>query len=252
LTLAKNPAEAIPLASITRYDPAVSRTARTRALLMSIALLLIGAAFAWSLLPSRQWAQELGAWVHGLGAYGPIAFFLLVIVGVTALVPASALTFAAGLTFGFAAFPLVLVAATIGAACAFLIARHIATDKVKHLVENLPRSKAIYKAVSDGGWKMVFLLRLSPIMPFCVLNYVLGATQLRFWPFLTASFVGIIPAVALYAYLGALGNAVIAGKAIGMVRWLLLLLGLAATLVVVFHVVRKARAELEKPAPDPP
>jgi uncharacterized membrane protein YdjX (TVP38/TMEM64 family) len=233
----------------------VSQTDRARALairLAVIALLFVGAALGWSLLPLKEWAAELSMWIQDLGAYGPIAFFLLVVVGVTALVPASALTLTAGLAFGFMAFPLILAAATIGAACAFLIARHIAADQVKHLVEDLPRSKAIYKAVSDGGWKMVLLLRLSPIMPFSVLNYVLGATELRFWPFVSASFVGIIPAVALYVYLGALGKAVVDGAAIGVARWLLLLFGLAATLAVMIHIARKARAELEKAAPDGP
>jgi uncharacterized membrane protein YdjX (TVP38/TMEM64 family) len=232
------------------HSPAVSRTERGRALLLPIALLLACAAIGWSLLPLRQWAGDLGSWVGGLGTYGPIACFLLIVFGVTVLVPASALTFAAGLAFGFTAFPLVLVAATIGAAFAFLIARHLARSPVKHMVERHPRANAIYKAVGEGGWKMVFLLRLSPIMPFCVLNYALGVTELRFWPFLTASFVGIVPAVALYAYLGALGKIALAGKALGIARGLLLLLGLVATLIVAVHLARRARAELEKAAPD--
>jgi uncharacterized membrane protein YdjX (TVP38/TMEM64 family) len=87
-------------------------------------------------------------------------------------------------------------------------------------------------------------------MPFCVLNYALGVTELRFWPFLTASFVGIVPAVALYTYLGALGKIALAGKALGIARGLLLLLGLVATLIVAVHLARRARAELEKAAPD--
>jgi uncharacterized membrane protein YdjX (TVP38/TMEM64 family) len=217
---------------------------------LAVALLLLVAACGWSLFPLREWAERLNAWILGLGVWGPITFFFISVMAVISLVPTSAVTIAAGVAFGLMGFPLVLVAATIGGACAFLIARHLATDQVKHLVEDLPRSKAIYNAVSDGGWKMVFLLRLSPIMPFSVLNYVLGATELRFWPFVSASFVGIIPAVALYVYLGALGEAVIVGEAIGTVRWLLLFLGLAATLVAVFYIVRKARAELEKAALD--
>jgi uncharacterized membrane protein YdjX (TVP38/TMEM64 family) len=232
----------------------VSQTDRARALTMwlAVALLLTGAAFGWSLLPLREWGEEVNASIHGLGVWGPIAFFLVFIVAVVSLVPASAVTLAAGLAFGFAAFPLALGAATLGAACAFLIARHLGTDKVKRLVEDLPRSKAVYKAISGGGWRIVLLLRLSPIMPFSILNYALGATELRFWPFLSATFVGIIPAVALYVYVGALGKAAIAGAAGGTARWLLLLLGLAATFIAIFYVARKARAELEKAALDPP
>jgi len=56
--------------------------------------------------------------------------------------------------------------------------------------------------------------------------------------------------VALYVYPGALGQAVIVGEAIGTLRWLLLLLGLAATLVAIFYIARKAQAELAKAALD--
>jgi uncharacterized membrane protein YdjX (TVP38/TMEM64 family) len=227
---------------------------RARALLIGLgaALILIGGAFGWSLLPLREWGEQLISWIHGLGTWGPIAFFLVYILAVVSLVPASAVTLAAGLAFGFAGFPLALAAATIGAACAFLIARHVATGQVKRLVEELPRSKAVYKAVGGGGWRIVLLLRLSPVMPFSVLNYALGATELRFWPFLSATFVGIIPAVALYVYLGALGQAAISAQAGGTARRLLLLLGLAATLVAAFYLARKARAELAKATLDSP
>jgi uncharacterized membrane protein YdjX (TVP38/TMEM64 family) len=224
------------------------KRARPLSMWFALALLLLCAAFGWSLLPLREWARELDAWIHGLGAWGPIAFLLVYVMAIVLLVPASAMTLAAGLAFGLAAIPLVIVAATIGAAFAFFIARHFITGNVKRLIEGRPRPEAIYKAVSGGGWQVVFLLRLSPIMPFSVLNYVLGATELRFWPFVSATFVGIIPAVALYVYLGALGKAAIAGTMIGTARWLLLLLGLAATLLAVLYIVRKARAELEKGA----
>ncbi len=222
------------------------KRARPLSMWFALVLLLLCTAFGWSLLPLREWARELDAWVHGLGAWGPVAFLLVYVMAIVLLVPASAMTLAAGLTFGMAAIPLVIVGATIGAACAFLISRHFVTDNAKRLIEGHPRSEAIYKAVSGGGWKVVLLLRLSPIMPFSVLNYVLGATELRFWSFVSATIAGIIPAVALYVYVGALGKAAIAGTMIGTARWLLLFLGLAATLLAVLYIVRKARAELEK------
>lgn len=223
-----------------------SKRARSSTIWFVFILLLLAVAFGWSLLPLREWARELDAWIHGLGPWGPVAFLLVYIMAVVLLVPASAMTLAAGLAYGLAAIPLVIVAATIGAAFAFLISRHFITDNVKRLTENHPKSKAIYKAVSGGGWQVVFLLRLSPIMPFSVLNYVLGATELRFWPFISATFVGIIPAVALYVYLGALGKAAIAGTMIGTARWVLLLLGLAATVLAILYIARRARAELDK------
>jgi uncharacterized membrane protein YdjX (TVP38/TMEM64 family) len=213
---------------------------------LAAGLVLIGAAFGWFLLPLREWAEEFNAWIPSIGAWGPVTFLFAYVVAVVALVPASALTLAAGLTFGFWAFPLVLLAATIGAAAAFLISRHIISGRMRRLLEDLPRAKAIYHAVGSGGWKMVWLLRLSPVMPFSVMNYVLGATELGFWPYICATLVGIMPALALYVYLGALGKATIDGAAGGTLRWLLLVMGLIATGAAILYVARRARAELRK------
>jgi uncharacterized membrane protein YdjX (TVP38/TMEM64 family) len=207
---------------------------------------LIGISLAWSLLPLRDWTSNASALSISLGMWGPVAFLLAYVVAVTALVPASVPTLAAGLIFGFWGFPLSLIAATGGAACSFMIAKHLARDRVRLLVDDRPKSRAVYRAVSEGGWKIVWLLRLIPVMPFSLLNYALGVTQLGFQTYLTATAVGIIPSIALYVYLGALGRAAIDGTVAGMLRWVLLILGLAATIVVIWYIGRKARDELQK------
>jgi uncharacterized membrane protein YdjX (TVP38/TMEM64 family) len=212
------------------------------------ALLLIGAAFAWSLLPLRQWALGLEASIQSLGAWAPLVFALVYILAVMALVPATTVTLAAGFAFGLVGLPLAFASATVAAGCAFLISRHLLAGRLKRLVEDLPRSRAVYTAVGEGGWRIVLLLRLSPIMPFSVLNYALGATELRFWPYVFATAIGIVPVMTLYVYLGALGEAALASAPMGAARTALLLLGLAATLAAAIYLARRARAELAKAA----
>jgi uncharacterized membrane protein YdjX (TVP38/TMEM64 family) len=58
------------------------------------------------------------------------------------------------------------------------------------------------KRVGEEGWKIVFLLRLSPLVPFSILNYLLGVTRLSFRAYLGATATGMIPAILLYTYLG--------------------------------------------------
>ena len=55
--------------------------------------------------------------------------------------------------------------------------------------------QAIEGAIKDEGWKMVMLLRLSPILPFALLNYGLSVTPISAWTYIWASAVGIIPGV---------------------------------------------------------
>jgi uncharacterized membrane protein YdjX (TVP38/TMEM64 family) len=129
-------------------------------------ILVIAATVIWLILPVKEWIEAFHGWIDGLGIWGPIVFGLVYVVAVVALAPASALTLAAGLAFGFWAFPLVIVSATVGATLAFLVSRYLLREKVRRLVDARPKVKAVDKAVSEGGWKIVGLLRLSPLFPF--------------------------------------------------------------------------------------
>ena len=153
------------------------------------------------------------------GAVGWVIFAAVYIVSTVLLVPVSVLTIAAGLAFGLAiGFPLVVVSATIGAALAFLVARYLAHDKVESLMQKRPKFKAIQSAVSEGGWKVVGLLRLSPVLPFNLQNYFYGITDLKLVEYVLATFFGIMPGTLLYVYLGAAGKAA-SGSGGGALKW---------------------------------
>lgn len=173
---------------------------------IGVAAVVVALTVAWLFLPAKEWAEAFHRWVEGLGILGPIAFGLVYVVAVVALAPASALTIAGGLAFGFWAFPLVLVSATVGAALAFLVSRAFLRDRVKRFIEPRGKLRAIDNAVSEEGWKIVGLLRLSPIFPFNLQNYFFGATRIRFVPYLAATAVGIAPGTLVYVYLGTLGK----------------------------------------------
>ncbi len=78
-------------------------------------------------------------------------------------------------------------ASTLSAAAAFLIGRYAARDWVGRKVEGSRRMRAIDEAVGVHGWKLVLLLRLSPVFPYNLLNYALGLTRVRFLPYIAAS-----------------------------------------------------------------
>ncbi len=188
-------------------------------------------------------------WVEGLGALGPIVFILGYAVAVVAFVPGSLLTLAAGAIFGLAEGTLyVLVAATLGSTLAFLIARHGARAAIEKRLEGDERFAAIDRAVGAEGLKIVFLLRLSPVFPFNLLNYSLGLTQVRLVDYFVAS-IGMLPGSLLYVYTGKVAGdvAAIAGGQTGekgAADWLLLVVGLVATAVVTIFVTRIARRAL--------
>ncbi|MFP4283872.1 MAG: TVP38/TMEM64 family protein, partial [Opitutales bacterium] len=151
-----------------------------------------------------------------------------------------------GLIWGFV---LVSAGATLGAAAAFLIARHGARDWVAKRLAANAKAQEVDRAVSERGWKIVLLLRLSPVFPFNALNYILGLTGVRFWHYVLASWSGMLPGTLLYVYLGWAGRRGLEAAADeGETRTMEMVymgLGLLATLAVTVYVTRVARRALQ-------
>jgi uncharacterized membrane protein YdjX (TVP38/TMEM64 family) len=187
--------------------------------------------------------------IHDLGAIAPLAFVLLYAVAVVALIPASLLTIAAGAVFGlvkgaFYAF----TGAVVGSTAAFLLGRHTLRHVVTRRLSTKPRFAAVERAVSAQGRRIVFFLRLSPVVPFNFLNYALGLTTISLTDFLIAS-AGMIPGTIVYTYGGKVtGEALaLAGQAQvpkNASYYALLLGGLAATIAATTLATRTARRAL--------
>jgi uncharacterized membrane protein YdjX (TVP38/TMEM64 family) len=187
--------------------------------------------------------------IHDLGAIAPVAFVLVYAVAVVALIPASLLTIAAGAVFGlvkgaFYAF----TGAVVGSTAAFLLGRHTFRRFVTRRLSTTPRFAAVERAVSAQGRRIVFFLRLSPVVPFNFLNYALGLTTISLTDFLIAS-AGMIPGTIVYTYAGKVtGEALaLAGQAQvpkNASYYALLLGGLAATIAATTLATRTARRAL--------
>jgi uncharacterized membrane protein YdjX (TVP38/TMEM64 family) len=189
--------------------------------------------------------------IEQLGPWAPVAFIVGYAVAAVALLPGSVLTLAGGAIFGLARGTLyVFAGAVLGACAAFLIARYLARGAVERRIAGDPKFAAIDRAIAREGRKIVFLLRLSPIFPFSLLNYALGLTRVRFVDYLVAS-LGMLPGTLLYVYGGkVIGDvaAIAAGARppIGPGGWVLLALGLIATAVVTAVVTRTAKKALSE------
>ena len=225
-----------------------------------LALKLLAAAVAVVLLIilGRQlggYVPRFAEWVDGLGFWGPAVFVAGYAAATVAFVPGSLLTMAAGAIFGLAKGTLlVFLGATLGSTLAFLVARYLARDAIERRLADRPRFGAIDKAVGGQGLKIVFLLRLSPVFPYNLLNFGLGLTRVRLLDYVLACF-GMIPGTFLYVYYGkALGSlAAVAGGAAperGTGDWVLLGVGLVATVVVTAFVTRIARRALSEEVED--
>lgn len=188
--------------------------------------------------------------IEDMGAWAAIAYIGLYMIAAVAWVPGSILTLAAGALFGLGWGTLyTVIGATVGASLAFLVGRYVARSAIERRLGDSPKLRAVDDAVAREGAKIVFLLRLSPVFPYNALNYALGLTRVRFRDYVPASALGMIPGTFMYVYAGHAAGQIAAATADagpdGPGRYVLLTLGLIATVAVTILVTRAARRALE-------
>ncbi|MBW3627957.1 MAG: TVP38/TMEM64 family protein [Gemmatimonadetes bacterium] len=242
-------------ASAEAVGGAGGRPKARRVLVLRIAIAL--AVVAALVLLGREAAALLPRfveWVHGLGSWGAVAFVVGYAIAAVAFIPGSLLTLVGGAIFGLLwGVVLVFLGATAGSTLAFLIARYAARPAVERRLGQDPRLKQIDRAVESQGFRMVLLLRLSPVFPFTLLNYALGLTRVRLRDYVLAS-LGMLPGTLLYVYYGKAAGDVAtlltSGAPRGSGYYVVMGVGLVATLLVTVLITRIARRELAKETND--
>jgi uncharacterized membrane protein YdjX (TVP38/TMEM64 family) len=186
-------------------------------------------------------------WIRGLGPLGPVIFVPIYVLASVLFLPAFLLTIGAGAIFGVVKGSiLVSIASTLGATCAFLVGRYVARSWIAHKIEGDRRFRAIDEAVGREGWKIVGLTRLSPVLPFVLLNYGFGITKVSLRDYVVASWIGMMPVTVMYVYLGSVAGSLAAGgqRSRTPAEWFLYGLGLVATIAVAVLITRIARRAL--------
>jgi uncharacterized membrane protein YdjX (TVP38/TMEM64 family) len=195
--------------------------------------------------------------VHALGAIAALAYLGIYVVGTVALVPGAVLAMVAGALFGFVhGFGIAFTGAFLGSSAAFFLARHGARGGAVRWIERRAVSHEAFahvarvdRSLGRRALALVFLLRLSPFVPYNMLNYALGLTGVRFRDYVLGS-LGMLPGALVYAYAGDLAGDIAAaaaghGTANGA-QLLLLVPGLLVTLAAAWLLSRYARDELAR------
>ena len=207
-------------------------------------------ALSW-LLPVGEWTVALAERLRGAGVQGVLLFVAVYVVAEVALVPGSLLTMVAGFAYGpIVGFLVASPASVLATTVAFLLGRTVLREWIRKQIAASPKARALDRAIGKNSFKLILLLRLSPLIPFNVLNYALGLSGARVGRYVVASFVGMLPGTWLYVYLGSLATTAVgladASRRGGPQRLALTIAGLVATVIVVVLVTRSARRALEQ------
>lgn len=178
-----------------------------------------------------------------MGSIGVIAFIgIQILVSISGVLPASLLGIAAGAVYGVAfGFGIAAFSTMIGAVVAFLLSRSLLRPTIARLIQRRSRLQNFDAMLARDGWRFVFLLRLSPIMPFAVTSYALGLSSISFRDYWKGSLASL-PSLLGYVLMGSLTTTGIAAISQGMdpLKWALIGLGIVATGIITWRIGKLA------------
>ena len=218
--------------------------------LLAAAGLLAAVMLMARVLPLAAWTIQFVDTIRDAGLPGVALYVLVYAVSTVALVPGSIMTMVAGFVYGpIVGLTVAVPGALIGAAAAFLLGRTVFRERVRRAMARSPKVLALDAAMGREGFKLVLLLRLSPLVPFSALNYALSMSGITLRTFVFATLLGKIPGSWLYVYLGSLVTTAAqlsAGSAPpSPLRTAFYAAGLAATVTAVVVSGRIAKRALE-------
>jgi uncharacterized membrane protein YdjX (TVP38/TMEM64 family) len=212
---------------------------------LALLVLLAALGTAALLFPVGDWLTTGLAWIDANRRIAWALYAAAYVGAAVLLVPGSILTLAAGFLFGLPlGVGLVSVSSVVGAGAAFLVGRFLARDWVRERVASLPSFRALDHATHNEGFMIVLLARLSPLLPYNLLNYAFGITAVRLRHYLLGTWLGMLPATVVYVYIGTLAGDLAtlgAGWTEGSFATRALFIGgLIATVVLTVLITRKA------------
>ncbi|KAG5089863.1 hypothetical protein AAZX31_01G199500 [Glycine max] len=171
----------------------------------------------------------------------------------TLILPSSPSMWVAGLKFGYGfGFLLIISAAAVGVSLPFLIGS-IFHSKIEGWLEKYPKRASVLRSAGGGNWfhqfRAVALIRVSPF-PYIIFNYCAVATNVKYWPYLLGSLVGMVPEIFVSIYTGilieALANASHQNHTLSTPQIVLNVVGFCVTVATIIFFTAYSKRQLKE------
>mmetsp|Transcript_4496 Transcript_4496/g.5211 ORF Transcript_4496/g.5211 Transcript_4496/m.5211 type:complete len:246 (+) Transcript_4496:139-876(+) len=169
------------------------------------------------------------------GIWGPVIIFCIYMVTTVFMLPLWGFHMTCGYVYGtFWAALLIATTQALCAGAAFSTSRYLVGPYIRNSLEKRYGRKftAIDKAVGEDGLRITLLLRLSPIIPFGINNYLCGCTGMKVSEFVIGTWLGVLPGTTAYCNMGSMGKQVLA-QGTTTLQKIVMGLGLVAALLVI-------------------
>ncbi|MER2996143.1 TVP38/TMEM64 family protein [Pontibacter populi] len=129
-------------------------------------------------------------------------FVVIAITMALALTPTTFVALVSGFYLGWSAFPGVVVAYGIAALVGYSLARLIDHGKMMSFLNRFEKARNLMQELRNQSWSLIFLTRISPVLPFALMNFVLSLLQVSRTRFFVASIVGMLPRTIFFYWIG--------------------------------------------------
>ena len=167
-------------------------------------VLVIGSLFIYQVFGSNFDLGEIKEYLKNFGIWAPIVFILLYTIG-TIFIPSTPLMALAGLLFGFK-YGLIytMIGGISSSLIVFVVSRKLGQERVENILENkhLKYLKKYNKRLGTGAIGDLIILRILPIMPFNILNILMGVSKIKIQDYIVGTIIGLIPSKIVTVYLG--------------------------------------------------
>lgn len=127
-----------------------------------------------------------------------------------ALTPTTFVAIVTGYFLGWAGLPGMVAAYALAAALGYELALHLDQGKLRGFLLNFPKADAVLRELQRQSWQLIVLTRLSPVLPFAFMTFVLAMVGVPRGRFLGASVVGMLPRSLFFYWLGTQAQDVLA------------------------------------------
>ena len=170
-------------------------TLLTMGLLVGVPLL--GSASLLGLLYEKQHLLEHLSLSQTLLYFAIIAFTMAF-----ALTPTTFVAIVTGYYLGWAGLPGMVLAYALAALLGYKLARRLDHGKLLGFIQHFPKANAVLAELKNESWQLILLTRLSPVLPFALMTFVLALVQVPRRRFLLASVLGMLPRSLFFYWLG--------------------------------------------------
>jgi len=202
--------------------------------------------------PAQEVLQDLVVWLRNIPLlWGAMTLTAIYALSLVFCFPGTPLNLAAGFLFGtwIGSF-VTVVGCDLGAMLSFVLGRTLGREWAQQQILKNKKFQLVNLAVEKNAWLIIFLVRLSPVFPFGICNYLFGVTKSSYWTYWSASTAGLIPCTMAYTYLGSLMRSISEvyseDGVDGTQRTVIISVALVTTIVGIIVITLVTKRSLEK------